>query len=201
MRRRTATWLLVLLCGCPASEQGATATSSTALVLAGPSSSVATSSSLAGAPLAAPPSAAVSATGDVAFPAVRSDEAIQMLATERCQRHPERPFLLDFGAPWCRDCRRLAELTKHAELERELSHWASLKINVGDFDQNTRLLAAFGVRAIAHWVALAPHDCAAPIDDWPRLGDRRVEPVTGGRGDANPQHLWQWLKTMRAKRK
>ncbi len=81
---------------------------------------------------------------------------------------------------------------------RELSHWTVLRINVGEFDQNEKLLAAFGISAIANWVALAPKDCSAPIAKWPRVARRLVEPATGPPTHANVRKLWAWLKHARA---
>ena len=200
--RRSAPWLALfcfgLLCGCKSAEHSLVGSHTANGSSAASTGAAAPTLSASSAP-DVQPTTAPSATA--AFPPVRTDEEIQKLATQRCERGPERPLLLEFGAPWCPDCRKLNELKEHPELARELAHWSILKINVGEIDQNERLLAAFRVSAIATWITLAPQDCSAPLDKWPRLGRRLVEPATGARGDSNAKQLWLWLKGRRAKRK
>ena len=87
--------------------------------------------------------------------------------------------LLEFSAPWCKDCVQLNAMKQEPSLKHALSQYRQLTINVGEFDQHPTLLAAFGVRAIARWELLEPTDCASPPWHWRRLGGRTLEPETG----------------------
>ncbi len=147
------------------------------------------------------PEATASAKLRPKFPPMRSDAEIQQLAAAECKRtHADKPaFLVEFSAPWCPDCAVLNKLKKDPELARELSHWASLRINIGEFDQNKAFLTSFDVDAIASWVALSPKDCQAPITKWPRVGRRLVEPASGPAERSSVRKLTIWLKRMRGK--
>lgn len=180
-----------VLGGCETSERTAPATSVPTAASASPSS-VPSASAIKSASTSKRPASA--------FPPQRTDAQIQQLASDLCRPGlaSNRAFLVEFSAPWCRDCNRLNRLKKHSEMQRELSHWTILRINVGEFDQNEKLLAAFKISAIANWVALAPKDCSAPLAKWPRVARRVVEPATGPPSDANVRKLWSWLKHARA---
>ncbi len=100
--------------------------------------------------------------------------------------------LLEFSAPWCKDCVRLHAMKQEASVKQALLQYRQLTINVGDFDQHPALLAAFGVRAIARWELLEPTDCASPPWHWRRLGGRTLEPETG-KERVGPEDLAAWL--------
>ena len=101
-------------------------------------------------------------------------------------------LLLEFSAPWCKDCVRLHAMKQEASVKQALLRYRQVTINVGDFDQHPALLAAFGVRAIARWELLEPTDCTSPPWHWRRLGGRTLEPETG-KERVGPEDLAAWL--------
>ena len=118
---------------------------------------------------------------------------------EACARAvaDDRPLLIEFSAPWCSDCRRLDEMKRDRALARELADWPQVVVNVRQFDLHVDLLEAFGVRQIAHWTIAAPADCDAPAGDWPRLAERKLEPVSGAERSTTPVDLAAWLHQFR----
>lgn len=112
-------------------------------------------------------------------------------------RENEKLVLLEFSAPWCKDCMRLQSMKQDPRVVQALTGYRELSVNVGDFDQHPSLLQAFGVRAIAHWELLEPTDCAAPPWRWRRLGHRTLEPETG-KAKVTPEDLASWLEARRA---
>ena len=157
---------------------------------------VAAGSSSAAAPGAdASPSAARASApvpGEYSTPVLDSS-AVEQLETERCEqaRANNQLVLLEFSAPWCADCRRLRELEQEPVLRRELAGFARVTVNIGDFDQHLELLEMFEVDAIAHWTMLEPSDCSEPIEHWPRIASRIVEPASSGAG---AELLARWLR-------
>lgn len=114
-----------------------------------------------------------------------------------CQRAKQagKPVLLEFGAAWCKDCRRLGGLARVEPLSAELTSWERVEVNITDPEPHEALLQAFGVRAIAHWEALIPTKCDAPAGRWRRIGSRSVEPK---RSDtATAEQLAEWLQSAR----
>ncbi len=122
----------------------------------------------------------------------RDDAEIESIAAELCRSlKPKQRLLLEFSAPWCTDCRRLKQMERQEPLRRALARWARLEINVRDFEKNDRLLRAFSVRSIAHWVALQGGQCEKSLANWPRLDSRSVEPTT--QGASTPDEIANWL--------
>jgi hypothetical protein len=111
-------------------------------------------------------------------------------------RENDKLVLLEFSAPWCKDCVRLQSMKQEPRVVQALTAYRELSVNVGDFDQHPTLLQAFGVRAIAHWELLEPTDCAAPPWRWRRLGHRTLEPETG-KTRVTPEDLASWLEARR----
>lgn len=111
---------------------------------------------------------------------------------ERCERAQEKsqPVLLEFSAPWCEDCLRLAGMKKAPALAAALQSVQFLTVNVGDFDQHAELLRAFEVKAIARWQLLEPTDCSVAPWQWKRLGSRTLEPETGQPVDTEQLAKW-----------
>jgi len=108
-----------------------------------------------------------------------------------------KPVLLVFSAPWCIDCRQMRALEQEAELAAERRNWTEVVVDVGRLDRHRPLLETFGVRAIAHWVALAPDDCAKPATEWPLLRASTFEPRTGWFGAKTAPELRDWLVAAR----
>ena len=100
-------------------------------------------------------------------------------------------LLLEFSAPWCGDCRKLAEMKEEQPLKEALTRAPHLAINIGRFDRHEALLEAFGVRAIALWQVVDAADCTSEPSTWPRLAQRTLEPSTGKR--VTSAELASWL--------
>ncbi len=107
----------------------------------------------------------------------------------------KEPVLLDFGANWCGDCKKLHAMKERAPLAEELTHFQMVDINITDPDKHAALMSAYQVKAIARWVVLRPTDCSAPVTDWPRGATRVVEPSSSG--DATADQLVAWLRAAR----
>jgi thiol-disulfide isomerase/thioredoxin len=127
----------------------------------------------------------------------RSAEEVAVALREACQsaKEHQRPVLLEFGASWCKDCRRLGSLSRIEPLAAELSEWQRLEVNITDPEPHEALLGSFGVHAIAHWEALLPTKCDVAPGRWKRVASRTVEPK---RADAaTAEQLAKWLTTAR----
>lgn len=130
---------------------------------------------------------------------LRNESQLATTLTNVCQlsRAQERPMLVEFSAPWCSDCQLLHRMKRAASLAAELSRWPVVVINVGRFDQHPALLEALDVRSIARWTILEPSDCNSPIEDWPRLAERTLEPDSGEARSVSPDDLADWLAGFR----
>ena len=105
-----------------------------------------------------------------------------------------KPVLLEFSAPWCGDCTRLKQLETQPPLASVLSRVERLTIDVGRFNRHTSLLSHFKVGAIAHWVVLAPTDCATPVTTWPVRASQTFEPAHGKEGPRTAPAIAAWLE-------
>ncbi|HSC87393.1 MAG TPA: thioredoxin family protein [Polyangiaceae bacterium] len=128
----------------------------------------------------------------------RTDAELRATATAACReaQATRRPLLLDVGADWCGDCRALYRLEREAPLADELGHYRVLSVNLGD-ELHGWLRQAFGIKAIARWLVLRPLDCSAPLESWPVVDSRVVEPKTGEFN--GPSELVDWLRQARKK--
>lgn len=129
----------------------------------------------------------------------RSDAELQAELVAQCTAATaaKKPMLLAFSAPWCIDCRQMRALEAEPELSEELANWGKVVVHVGRLDRHKPLLEAFRVGAIAHWVALAPTDCAADVTTWPVLRASTFEPQTGWFGAKTAPELRAWLEKAR----
>ena len=127
----------------------------------------------------------------------RSDAELMEQARQVCETAQTRkqPVLLEFSAAWCSDCRALAKLEQEPALARSLAEYARLAINVGRFDRHPALLQSVGLRAIAYWVVVAPHECTSEPQSWPRVASRTLEPATGT--PVRSDELAAWLDARR----
>jgi thiol-disulfide isomerase/thioredoxin len=116
-------------------------------------------------------------------------------------RRDRKPVLLEFSAPWCGDCRRLAELAGESPLAEELGEWHLVKVDVGRFDRHEDLRTLFGVGAIAWWTALRPGRASCTqVDRWEVLANSSFEPASGQTGPRSAAEIAQWLIRARAAR-
>jgi thiol-disulfide isomerase/thioredoxin len=132
----------------------------------------------------------------------RSDAELQSALTQACEASQvsQAPILLEFSAPWCIDCRKLEALDE-ASLAGEYERWERLRIDVGRFDRHEALREAFGVYAIAHWVALDPtQGCSSSAERWTRLKQSTIEIETGSLGPRTADDLVRWLQEARGQR-
>ena len=129
----------------------------------------------------------------------RTDTELRAEAARVCReaKSASAPLLLDVGADWCGDCRKLYELERQQPLRSALNGWKTLTINLGE-DRHEWLRAAFGIKAIARWLVVHPSDCAAPLESWTVVSSRVVEPKTG-RDFRGPSELAEWLDAAKKK--
>jgi thiol:disulfide interchange protein len=133
----------------------------------------------------------------------RTDAELETALNASCEASlaSHNPLLLEFSAPWCIDCRKLEALEEEPTLVREFDQWERLRIDVGRFDRHSALREAFGVHAIAHWVAVKPtQGCSGTADRWTRLKQSTIEIETGSSGPRTVGELVTWLKEARAER-
>lgn len=138
------------------------------------------------------------------FGAMRSDAELASTLEIQCKNAllSDRPVLLEFGADWCTDCRRVEALKSDPELQQELSHWVPIKVNVGRYDRHLDLVNQFEVKSIARWIALAPDSdkadiCKASPTQWRILADSVIEPVSGADSMKTAGDIVAWLQTAR----
>lgn len=122
----------------------------------------------------------------------RTPEELDRGLRAACQQgsQSKQPLLIEFSAPWCGDCRRLAELKQEPALAKKLSEVPHYVVNVGHFDRHDGLLKDFKIRAIANWKIVETSDCSQPIADWPRLAGRTLEPQSGKKITSSELVTW-----------
>lgn len=106
-------------------------------------------------------------------------------------------LLIEFSAPWCGDCRRLAKMKQQAPLAKALSEIAHFEVNIGDFDQHEVLLQHFRVKSIARWQLVESTHCDAPATEWPKVTARTLEPASGKKR-VEVEELAGWLMQRRS---
>lgn len=123
----------------------------------------------------------------------RSPEELDQGLRAACQAgaQSKQPLLIEFSAPWCGDCRRLAEMKKEPALAKKLGEVPHYVVNVGHFDRHDGLLKDFKIRAIANWKIVGTDDCEKAIAEWPRLAGRTLEPQSSDK--ISSAELVAWL--------
>jgi protein disulfide-isomerase len=100
----------------------------------------------------------------------RADARREIARMLECARDEGKPLLLMFGAnwcPWCRDLDRL--LTRDPRLAKVVDE-GFLRFNVGQYDRNQDLLAAYGIHdledtGIPRLVVLRPDGTVRAVKD------------------------------------
>ncbi len=103
------------------------------------------------------------------------------------------PLMIEFSAPWCGDCRRLAEMKQEPNLAKALAETPHYVVNIGHFDQHEALLDAFSIKSIAKWKVVSSEDCDKPALEWRQLASRTLEPATG-KSVVTSSDLVAWLE-------
>ena len=106
-----------------------------------------------------------------------------------------KPLLVEFSASWCPSCNDLLQKEHREPLTAELAQWERVDVNVGQGNQHTALMTAYGVKSIPHWTVLFGADCSKPAYEWePALS--RVAP--SGNTRSVTEHLEVIRRTLLA---
>lgn len=118
---------------------------------------------------------------------------MRLVLAEACHRAGgRRPILLEVGADWCSDCRRLQELEAEEPLKTALLRFEHVALNLGE-DRQEWLRDAFRIKAIARWLVFIAPSCETPVETWKPIASRVVEPDSRKRS-VGAEQLTQWLE-------
>jgi hypothetical protein len=97
-------------------------------------------------------------------------EAISV--AKACAAQKGRRLLLEFVAPWCKDCREMARLDETPAVTEPLrSRFERVRINVGKWDRHEGLRTSYEVRALATYIVIDPKTSRL-------LAKTTLEPIT-----------------------
>jgi hypothetical protein len=107
---------------------------------------------------------------------------------KRCAADNGRRLLLEFVAPWCADCREMAELDETPIVAETLRvRFERVRVNVGKWDRHEALRDNFKVRALATYIVIDPKTSRI-------LAQTTLEPITKQRGKKLTAEDWnRWL--------
>lgn len=107
---------------------------------------------------------------------------------KQCAAAHGRRLMLEFVAPWCADCREMAELDETPVVSETLrERFERVRINVGRWDRHEALRANYRVKALATYIVIDPKTSRV-------LAQTTLEPVTKQRGKKLTAEDWkQWL--------
>ncbi|MEQ8353484.1 MAG: thioredoxin family protein [Leptospiraceae bacterium] len=136
------------------------------------------------------------------YGAQRTDDELQEVLLQACiqSNASNRPILLQLGADWCTDCRRVEALKSDDELQQELQNWVDVKVNVGQYDRHEWLIEHFSVTSIARWIAFEPNPetesqgCNGDPRKWTVIQDTVLEPISDAKSLKTAPEIIAWLQ-------
>lgn len=107
---------------------------------------------------------------------------------KQCAARNGRRLLLEFVAPWCKDCREMAKLEEAERVTQVMQQrFERVRINVGEWDRHEALRTSYGVRALATYIVIDPKTSK-------QLAKTTLEPITKQRGKRLTADDWaRWL--------
>lgn len=110
-------------------------------------------------------------------------------AAKQCAGAHGRKLLLEFVAPWCEDCREMAELDETAVVSDTIrTRFERVRINVGKWDRHEALRENYRVKALATYIVIEPKTSRV-------LAQTTLEPITKKRGKKLTAEDWAaWLR-------
>jgi thiol:disulfide interchange protein len=104
-----------------------------------------------------------------------------------CARVQGRRLLLEFVAPWCKDCREVTRLDQSPGVARVLrERFERVRINVGEWDNHRGLLDSYDVRALATYIVIDPHSSKL-------VARTTLEPISKPGRKLSPEEWANWL--------
>lgn len=98
----------------------------------------------------------------------------------------QRKLLVEFSAPWCKQCRALNERLEASDVSKALGEFEFLVLNVGGGHELDDLRRSLDARAIPSWTVLETRACDRPPAEWVRVA--RTYPTK------EPRPLAEWLR-------
>ncbi|MCB1138910.1 MAG: hypothetical protein KDK23_09155 [Leptospiraceae bacterium] len=140
-----------------------------------------------------------------AFGPAQTEEELKERLLQACidSNSTGQPILLELGADWCTDCRRVEAMKSEGALAEELSRWIQVKVNVGRYDRHKWLIDHFRVDAVARWIALKPgpqtrqNGCNGDPRQWTIQKDTVLEPISDANSLKTAPQIVAWLKEAR----
>jgi thiol:disulfide interchange protein len=109
----------------------------------------------------------------------------------QCGRARGTRVLLEFTAPWCEDCRAMADLEQREPAATVLAtRYERVRVNVKRWDAHRALTERYEIRAIAAYVVLDPATGAM-------IARTTREPITGADGQLTSEQWAAWLRAPR----
>jgi thiol-disulfide isomerase/thioredoxin len=115
-------------------------------------------------------------------------QALEAISVAKaCAAQHGRRLLLEFVAPWCKDCREMARLDETPIVTQQLrSRFERVRINVGQWDRHEGLRRSYEVRALATYVVINPKTSQL-------LVKTTLEPITKKGKKLTPAQWASWL--------
>lgn len=108
-------------------------------------------------------------------------------AAKACAAAHGRHLLLEFVAPWCKDCQEMARLDATSVVATTLEQrFERVRINVGEWDRHEGLRKTFDVHALATYVVLDPKTSR-------ELAKTTLEPITKPGRKLSAEDWARWL--------